>query len=421
MTISAQRLSTLFFVLFFISVALHKTNYLLAILTGINLQALVGVSLLILPTIFYLLSYIFTNKRNLIPVSGSPAVLFLFLYSHVLALVGLLSGNVASAVLTEVWAAWLVFLSYLLSKDAEKWSLFESKLHYLYYIFASLVVAGFFYPAEHFMELGLEYRVEGATTATVAYQIAPILDFWPLLFLIKLFRSQDIKSKLAAFMPLFIYLIIQVVFLKRAPTVRALTFIGVATTLYFMSKGDRNFLIKIFVFLGVFGFLSIFTVPDALYARFMTLESVRQNESMAMLEQMSTLQHIFGKGLGGYFFPAVDGVQKNLSSGQIITHIGIAYPYLKGGLVLTIVISYIYFGAVIRGLFSLKRLTPEQRAGLCFLIVYGVFRLIEGPFSTGMIFDGVLLGLSLGVLSLPIRQSPPPQAEKQVSKLVTWN
>ena len=410
MTISSHRLSILFFVLFFISVALHKANYLLAILTGINLQALVGVSLLILPTIFFLLSYSFTNKSNLIPVGGSPVVLFLFLYSHILAVVGLLSGNLASVVLNECWAAWLIFLSYLLSRDTEKWHLFESKLHYLYYIFASLVVAGFFYPAEHLMELGIDHKVEGITTATVAYQIAPILDFWPFLFLIKLFKSQDMKSKLAAFIPLFIYLIIQVVFLKRAPTVRALAFIGVATTLYFMSKGDRNFLIKIVVCFGVFGFLSVFTVPEALYARFMTLESVRQNESIAMFEQMSTLQHIFGKGLGGYFFPAIDGVHRTGLSGQIITHIGIAYPYLKGGLVLTIVIIYIYFGAVIRGLFSLKRLTPEQRAALCFLIVYGVFRLIEGPFSTGMIFDGVMLGFSLGALSLPIRQSYSPQA-----------
>ncbi len=401
MTMSKNRLSITFFVLFFLSVALHKTNYLISMLIGVNVQSLVGVSLLVFPTIFLILASVLSKGGKVFALGDSPLVLFILLFVHVLVFIGLLSGNQPAVIFTEYWTAWLVFLSFLIARDIQKWELFEKKLHLVFYIFSGLVAFGFLFPAEH---LG-DYldKIEGITTATVAYQISQILDFWPLLFMMRFFKNAGLKNKVIAFLPFVIYLLFQVIFLKRAPTVRAIAYIATAISLYYYLKGLGSFLPKIFVVGFVVSCLAFFLTPEKLADRFMTQDSARQNETITMLEQMSVPEHVFGKGLGGYFYNEVVGgataVDDSGKMGKYILHIGVSYAYLKGGMVLLLMILTLYLSSIFRALLHLHSLSNEQKSALCFLIVYGVFRIIEGPFSTGAIFDGMLFGFSLGILS----------------------
>jgi hypothetical protein len=401
MKLSMRNLSGVFFVLFFLSVALHKTNYLILMLIGINVQSLVGVSLLLFPSVFLILAYTFSKNDWVFAIGDAPLTFFIFLFVHILAVVGLISGNQSAVILTEYWAAWLVFLSFLIARDVKKWELFEKKFHVMFYFFSGLVALGVIFPAEHLLE-NLD-KIEGITSATVAYQISQILDFWPLLFMMKFFKTTGLKNNLISFLPFVIYISFQVFFLKRAPSARAVAYIFTAITLYYYLKGLGTFLPKFFVTSFVAFFLIFFLTPKNLTDRFMTEDSARLDETITMFEQMSVPEHIFGKGLGGYFYNDEVGgaivVDGSGELGKYILHIGVSYAYLKGGVVLLLLILTLYFNSIFRGLSHLHTLTAEQKSALCFLIVYGVFRIIEGPFSTGAIFDGVLFGLSLGILS----------------------
>ena len=117
-----------------------------------SIQSLVGISLLFFPTVFLILTYICSRNKEVFALGDSPLVLFIFFFVHILACVGMLSGNQPVVIFTEYWTAWLVFLSFLIARDLKKWKLFEQKFHIMFYFFSALVAVGFLFPAEHLSE-----------------------------------------------------------------------------------------------------------------------------------------------------------------------------------------------------------------------------------------------------------------------------
>ena len=122
-----------------------------------------------------------------------------------------------------------------------------------------------------------------------------------------------------------------------------------------------------------------------------------------MLSQLNPLEFVFGRGLGGYYNVQRGGVVQYINNdgkeASSIIHIGAVYPILKGGLLLFFLIFYHILKTVYISLKKIKKLSEEELSCLVFLIVYSVFRLIEGPFSLGAIFDALLFGMSLGYLN----------------------
>jgi hypothetical protein len=149
-------------------------------------------------------------------------------------------------------------------------------------------------------------------------------------------------------------------------------------------------------------FLAYFFLPENLSDRFKTEDKARQNELLNMFSQLTYDEWIFGRGLGGEYHSAKDGIVERINEDGVevksTLHIGFGDSILKGGLILFILISLHGISLIIKNLNRIKLISNEQFVGLAFLITFLLFRLIEGGLTPGSIFNAVLFGMSLGIL-----------------------
>jgi hypothetical protein len=405
---SYRKLSSIFFILFVLSVGIHKSNELISKIVGINIQGFVSVSLLSFPILFLFLSYYYSPSRKMKSTNFKDFYLFKFLifYINLLFIYGVLNGNDIFIISLEYWTGIIVFVAYKISTSENIWQLFEGKLKIVFFIFSVLVFLGNGFTQSRFVELGYDaLQSGGTTTGLFSYEMSPILDFWPFLFLIGFFDKNIKRSRIMVFAPLIIYLSFQVFFLKRAPSVRAITYLIVAfgMKIKITNNNNNNSSIRQLFTIIIIVIGALFFTPGALVDRFNTKDTARQDEVKNMYSQLSAIELLFGRGLGGHYDVEQGGIVQYISDDgkdvNSLLHIGFAYPILKGGFLLFFLIFYHIVKTVYINLKIINKLSKEELSSLAFLIVYSVFRLIEGPFSTGAIFDALLFGMSLGCLN----------------------
>jgi hypothetical protein len=224
------------------------------------------------------------------------------------------------------------------------------------------------------------------------------------------FFRKEMKWKTLSFLPVIIYVLFQLFFLKRAPTARAFGFVALAASMQiFSNKLFRASTIFRILFAVLLMGLVIANLPEELVDRFKTEDTARQEESADALRSFNPLEHIFGRGLGGWYeLSDGPGVIENFfgpekKSGKSTTHIGIVYVYLKGGLILFILILLHVLILILRGFFRFKKFGKLEQMSWIYLVIYSIFRLIEGPMSSGAIFDACLFGLAIGRLDFSMR------------------
>lgn len=405
LTIKRSSLSTLFFIIFVISVGLQKSNYLISLYTGINIQQILQISLLTFP-IFLLIAAYYFSPYKFVVFNNRQATLttrIIVIYVFFLLIYGYIQGYPFMNLVWEIWVAALIYFSYKLAASKHLWNLFENKLFILYLFFSFMVLLGTLHLAEHLDNQEFTSKIEAITTATLAYQMGPMLDFWPFVFLICL-GSKKRYIRILAYLPVIIYVLFQLFFLKRAPSIRGITFIIVTIGLLIFKKNSIVVYLRYSILLVLFGIVLLTYFPQKLVERFNKDDGSRPKEIKAMFETFNTKDYIIGRGLGGAFVShnwIYDYFNKETHLPmRIIVHIGSVYPFLKGGAILFLLILIQILKSIFFGLKNLKKLNREQFASLVFLIVYSLFRLIEGPPSTGQIFDGLLFGMSLGSLDL---------------------
>jgi hypothetical protein len=402
---SCSKISRTFFILFVLSVGIHKSNYLISQLIGINIQNIIKVSLLIFPLLFLLISYRYSSSKRIITKKNKDSLLLnvLFFYINLLLVYGVIIGNDITNIFQEYWTGLLVLFSYKIAASKDIWNLFEGKLHIIFLIFAALVFLGKGYTDVDLAEFGYDAFETGITTALLAYSMAPILDFWPFLFLLGFFNKKIKKSQILVFTPLVIYLSFQLFFLKRAPSVRAISFLLLAIFIKMKISENNKMFTKLMLSLISIVVVALLFTPEALKDRFKTEDTSRQDEASGMLAQLTPLEMLFGRGLGGIYYVEEGSIIESINDeGRPVSsnmHIGAIYPILKGGIILFFLIFYHIFTTVYRNVKRLKNLSKEGLSCLVFLIVYSLFRLIEGPVSPGSIFDALLFGMSLGYLN----------------------
>lgn len=396
--------SKLFFLGFMVSIGVHKSSYLIDRLIGINIQSLIGVSLLIFPVIF-LISAVVTARTSvkLSAIIRKDNLLLLTLSIVIFDLMlGIVNGNDAGIVFQEVWTGLIVLLGYILSYSPKVLQMFQQRMVLLVFlVFSVLTYLGTSFLREHL--LGYENLSTDITTATLAYEISPILDLWPMIFLIRWFGSKKALDRALALLPAVLYLLFQLYFVKRAPTVRVIVVLSIAVFYYYYLQRNRDFLLRLMVGSIALYLTVIFLTPDNLLDKFQTKDISRQAEARIMLEQFDAFELVFGRGLGGYYL-LDDGaglIEVNTQGdlGKHILHIGFFYPILKGGLLLFFVVFAHIIRSLLKGYRQLRRADPYTHSGFVFILVYSLFRLIEGPISPGVVFDGFLFGLSLGLLN----------------------
>lgn len=401
MRISIAPFKSRLFLYFFVSVGIHKANYLLSLLTGVNIQGTIGVTLLVFPLLFLVLVDMSSTKSfGVKTMISRDKNLFLVLFLLVIAFaLGLINGNSKDIIFQEIWTGTVVFYGYKLSKDSSLVEVFTKKpLLILFLALSALVYAGSFYLREHLVAYDLNTDIK---TATLAYELSPLLDFWPFLFLVPFFKNHG-RLNLMILLPLIIYLGFQIFFLKRAPTVRALTILLAAIALNWKIKtGSVSFIFRLVFGIVIFGLAFYYLIPEELLVRFQTSDTARQEEAFLMIDQLDGFELLFGRGLGGSFYLKDGAGLISLGEGKMgkyILHIGILYPILKGGIILALGIYMHVFTKIHWAWRNLNQLTSYQLSAFTFLLVYSIFRLIEGPFSPGVVFDAFLFGFSLGML-----------------------
>ena len=403
--ISNKKISQTFFIFFVLTIGIHKSNFIINEFTGLDIQSIIQISLLTFPLPFLFIAYRYSSSRkeNTKKNKDSLLVNIIFFYVNILLFYGLIRGNKIDNIFFEYLTAIFLLLSHKIASSEEIWILFKGKLIIVFFIFSILVFLGTKYTLTHLVEIGYDaLSPEGSPTGLMAYDMSPMLDFWPFLFLLGFF-NEKIKYRILIYSPFIIYLFFQVFFLKRAPSVRAISILILALFIKMkLSTNNYAFIKQIFVFITL-GIVILSYTPEGLKERFNTQDTARQNEALGMFTQLNPLEFVIGRGLGGYYNVQRGGIVqytnnegKELSS---IMHIGAAYPILKGGLLLFFLIFYHILKTVYISFRRIKELSEEELSCLVFLIVYSVFRLIEGPFSLGAIFDALLFGMSLGYLN----------------------
>lgn len=376
-----------------ILIILQKSEYLISLYIGFGIFSWLPFSPFILIMLFTVVALIGIIKKPIYSKKLMDPFLLMVLAWVAFQVFRGFAFNPTEIVFQEISTGILVFYAYILGRNG---LVDFGKPFYLrvFILSASLVFLGLFHFRQHLVG---ELTVL-SPTSTLAYEIGPILDFWPLVFLTRYSRRKNI----GAIAPWLIYLMFQLFFLKRAPSVRAVMYI--ITAEFFMLLMSKNFFIKIrnasLVILIFVSFIAF--MPAGLKNRFGNGDTSRQEETRDMLSQLSNGEILFGRGLGGWFeLNDGGGIIKlhNGLYGKYIVHIGIAYPILKGGVLLLMLIFCHYLYTLF---FSIKRfwaLTTDEIAALVFILVYGLFRLIEGPFSPGALFDGICFGYSMGILN----------------------
>ena len=112
----------------------------------------------------------------------------------------------------------------------------------------------------------------------------------------------------------------------------------------FSTYKNSNAIIKqVFAFAVIGIVVSLFT-PKALLDRFETKDSARQDEAKGMFTQLTPLELVIGRGLGGTYYVEKGGIVQSINNeGRAVSanmHIGALYPILKGGVLLFLLIFY---------------------------------------------------------------------------------
>jgi hypothetical protein len=227
----------------------------------------------------------------------------------------------------------------------------------------------------------------------------------------------------------FFVLAQQVLFQKRAPTVRVLLFLLVFLLVMprLWARGSaawtraRERRVRL-VFLGTAaaGLVVVLTLAPWLFqgqlaglaqrlsgraysggaAAMLTWENERFFEAGMFLDTLQPQELVLGRGFGGYFIPEAAGWGVWLDDlqefGRRQLHVGLLMPFFKGGLALSLAYYPGLLLALARGWRGRSR--PWTAAAFFVVLIHALFLLQEGWFIMSVAFDLVTVGLCLGWL-----------------------
>ena len=135
-------------------------------------------------------------------------------------------------------------------------------------------------------------------------------------------------------------------------------------------------------------------------AAMLTWENERFFEAGMFLDTLEPQELVFGRGFGGYFIPEAPGWGVWLDDlqefGRRQLHVGLLMPFFKGGLALSLVYYAGLLLALARGWRARSR--PWAAAAFFVVLVHSLFLLQEGWFIMSVAFDLTMVGLCMGYL-----------------------
>jgi hypothetical protein len=271
------------------------------------------------------------------------------------------------------------------------------------------------------------YAEDRAGVSTVAYRTQGALAFWPLLLLTA--RARKPRAMALVFAGVFFVLAQQVLFQKRAPTLRValcvLVFLLVMPRLWARgsaawTRARERQVRLLFLGAGAAALAVALTLAPWLFqgqlaglvqrlsggayaggpAAMLTWENERFFEAGMFLETLQPQELVLGRGFGGYFVPEAPGWGVWLDDlqefGRRQLHVGLLMPFFKGGLALALVYYPGLLLALARGWRG--RSHPWTAAAFFVVLLHALFLLQEGWFIMSVSFDLVTVGLCMGWL-----------------------
>jgi hypothetical protein len=280
-----------------------------------------------------------------------------------------------------------------------------------------------------------DYAEDRAGIGIVAYRTQGALAFWPLFFLTARYRRP--LTAFLVYCTVFFVLAQQILFQKRAPTVRILLFVLVFLVALprlqrrgpapdarrgwaaFATAGGLALVLALGVAPWLFeGQLSglLHRLSGASYsggaAGMLTWENERFFEAAMFLRTVQPQELVFGRGFGGYFIPDTPGWGVYMDDVGAVArrqlHVGALMPFFKGGLALALA----FYGGLAFALLRGRRFLAEPLAGAAFFVVlvHALFLANEGWFTMSVSFDLLLVGLCMGHLLSRDRGRQPSRA-----------
>jgi hypothetical protein len=267
------------------------------------------------------------------------------------------------------------------------------------------------------------YAEDRAGVGIVAYRTQEALAFWPILFLTAHRRRAPVA--LLSFVVVFFVLAQQILFQKRAPTLRIALFVLVFLVILprvcdaEMGAG-RGRASRLFMATGGLALACALTAAPWLFegqlaglahrlsgeaysggaAGMLTTENERFFEAGVFFRTLRPEEWVVGRGFGGYFKPDASWWGVWLDDvgefGRRQLHVGGLMPFFKGGLLLTLVYYSGLLLAILRGVRA--RREPLAAAALFVLLIHALFLLQESWFSMSESFQLVMVGLCMGHL-----------------------
>ncbi len=267
------------------------------------------------------------------------------------------------------------------------------------------------------------FSEDRAGVGIVAYRTQGALAFWPILLLTARLRRPRVAFLI--FVGVFFVLAQQILFQKRAPTLRitlfVLVFLAVLPRVCGASSRPREGrTLRLFLSTGALALIVALAVAPWLFegqllglARrlsgqaygngavgMLTTQNERFFEAGVFLRGLEPQEWVVGKGFGGYFKPDASWWGIWLDDvgefGRRQLHVGGLMPFFKGGLLLATVYYSGLLYALARGIRS--RREPLAAAALFVVSIHAVFLLQESWFVMSEAFQLAMVGLCMGHL-----------------------
>jgi hypothetical protein len=268
-----------------------------------------------------------------------------------------------------------------------------------------------------------DYAEDRAGISIVAYRTQGALAFWPLLFLTA--RQRRAPTAFFIYSAVFFVLAQQILFQKRAPTVRILAFVVVFLLVlprlqgrFPAREGHRGWVT--FATAGALALTLALSIAPWLFegqltgllnrlsgkrysggaTGMLTWENERFYEAGMFLRTLQPQELVLGRGFGGYFIPDTAGWGVYMEDLNAVArrqlHVGGLMPFFKGGVALALVYYSGVALALLRGRLALRE--PLTAAAFFIVLLHSASLVQESWFIMSASFDLFTVGLCLGHL-----------------------
>ncbi len=305
--------------------------------------------------------YLYTLQEGPIPQTNhfmlhvqllGALVVILFFY-------GFIVGNRGLFLASETWV-WLVFIVFaILGRYDRVWQDLQKPMLVLFYVCLALVVFGLNRPGPGAWTLSGSTSFTGEDPRylqTIGIQLRSLLWFWPVLFATAYFQPRWSLWKFAGLLTPTVIIALQIASFKFRNEV-GLALVLVTFVMVIIPLFQRKFkLLTGLVVALMLAVMSAYAVTTEGFAYFIerfhepSKWAFRAAELNNMMDDMSGLQLLVGKGMGGDYTPPA-GFGADVTLGRYArreTHIGALMPLLKGGVMLVLLYGSMFLRIILR-------------------------------------------------------------------------